>query len=151
MYRPVLKVLFFLIAIKGIGQQQINLNNKATITGRVVDSSSKKPVEYATVTLLAAGTKKIVNGTTANKQGEFEITGIAPGQYTIMIEFIGYQPYTIKRLLEIKKNALVDLKTIFLSASGTELKNVTVVAQQKLIETKIDKIVFNAERDHRYQ
>ncbi|MES1214304.1 MAG: TonB-dependent receptor [Bacteroidota bacterium] len=147
MIKTIATVLLFLISVNAISQQPAKSNNKASITGRVVDSASKKPIEYATITLLAAESKSVMNGTTANKLGEFEITSIDPGLYTLVVEFIGYKTYTQQKLPEIKKNALIDLKTIFLSVSHTELKGVTVVAQQKLIENKIDKMVFNAERD----
>jgi outer membrane receptor protein involved in Fe transport len=134
---------FFLYSIS----QEANTNKKkASITGRVIDSATKKPVEYATITITDDKTGKTANGTTANNQGEFELEGIEPGNYTLVVEFIGYQPYQ-KKLNEIKKNALVDMKTIFLSISHTVLKGVVVTSQQKLIDNKIDKMVFNAEKD----
>ncbi|MES1221614.1 MAG: carboxypeptidase-like regulatory domain-containing protein, partial [Bacteroidota bacterium] len=128
------------------GQEPINANKKATITGRVIDSATRTPIEYATITIIAEGTKNTANGTTANNQGKFELNGIEPGSYTLVVEFIGYQPYR-KKLPEIKKNALIDLKTIPLSLNHTVLKGVVVTSQQKLIENKIDKMVFNAEKD----
>ncbi|MEP7375904.1 MAG: TonB-dependent receptor [Chitinophagaceae bacterium] len=127
-------------------QASANTNDNASIIGRIIDSASKKPIEYATITIVADGNTSITNGTTTNALGEFEITDIKPGRYSVMVEFIGYLVYR-KKLPEIKKNALMDLKTISLAINHTLLKGVLVTSQQKLIENKIDKMVFNAEKD----
>jgi outer membrane receptor protein involved in Fe transport len=134
---------FFLYSISQEGNTS---NKKASITGRIIDSATKKPIEYATITITDYKTKKTAGGTTANNQGEFELEGIEPGNYTLVVEFIGYQPYQ-KKLAEIKKNALIDMKTIVLSVSHTVLKGVVVTSQAKLIDNRIDKMVFNAEKD----
>lgn len=117
------------------------------IIGRVIDSTSKKPMEYATITLTKMGSKKPVNGATSNTNGQFVLSGIDTGSYVVLIESIGYEPYSIDRLIIGKKNTNIDLKRITLLKAQQTLQNVTVVAQRGLIENKIDKMVFNAERD----
>lgn len=146
MTRLLLLSLLTFTVLNGITQVSANANKKAAITGRVIDSALKTPIEYASVTLFANGSKVVANGATSNKQGEFEISGVDPGSYTVVVEFIGYHSWQ-KKLPDIKKNALIDLKTIILATVHTELKGVVVTAQQKLIENKIDKMVFNAEKD----
>ena len=47
------------------GQEPVNASKKATITGRIIDSATKSPIEYATITIIAEGTNKTANGTTA--------------------------------------------------------------------------------------
>ena len=138
-------VLCFFI-FYAISQEGNTTNKKASIIGRIIDSASKKPIEYATITLTDDKTNKTLSGTTSNNQGEFELGDIDPGNYILVVEFIGYKAYR-KRLNEIRKNALVDVKTISLPVSHTELKGVVVTSQQKLIENRIDKMVFNAEKD----
>lgn len=44
-----------------------------TITGKVVDSASKTPLEYATVTLFLKGQPKPVNGGTTDKNSVYTI------------------------------------------------------------------------------
>ncbi|MES1226646.1 MAG: TonB-dependent receptor, partial [Bacteroidota bacterium] len=146
MRRNVLAFLLCFFFFHSISQVTGNLNKKASVRGRVIDSSTKKPFEYATITLADGKTNKTINGTTTNGQGEFELNGIDPGNYTLIIEFIGYEPYR-KKLNDIKKNAIVDVKTILLAVTHLVLKGVVVTSQQKLIENKIDKMVFNAEKD----
>jgi outer membrane receptor protein involved in Fe transport len=146
MTRFLLLLLLTAFILNGTAQVSTNANKKAAIIGRVIDSASKTPIEYASISLYARGSKVVANGATTNKQGEFEINGVEAGSYTLFVEFIGYHSWQ-KKSMEIKKNALIDLKTITLATTQTELKGVVVTAQQKLIENKIDKMVFNAERD----
>ncbi len=59
------------------------------LKGQVADSTSKKPLEYATVTLFTPGNKKPVTGTVTDKAGGFVLGGVKEGSYTVVFEFIG--------------------------------------------------------------
>jgi hypothetical protein len=48
---------------------------------------------------------------------------------------------------EILRNTHKQLEKIYLNKKITRLADVVVIAPQNLIETKIDKMVFNAEKD----
>ena len=133
-----------------IGAKAQNVGKEAgsgKITGKITDSTSKKPMEYATITLTRKGSKKPFTGSTSNASGLFTLTGIDTGSYAILIESIGYQSFTIDKISIAKKNAAIDLKSISMQKSQQTLQNVTVVAQRGLIDNKIDKMVFNADRD----
>ncbi|MBN9297094.1 MAG: TonB-dependent receptor [Filimonas sp.] len=116
------------------------------ITGKVLDKVANTPLEYATISVQEEGSGKTVTGTTSAKDGAFLVTGIAAGSYKLVIEFIGYQQSEIKSVV-VKKNETVDVKTIQLQKAQESLSTVTVTAQAKLVENKIDKMVFNAEKD----
>ena len=128
-------------------QKTENSNGSAEVTGKVSDSLNNLPLEYATITLFKQGDKKAVNGTVTNKGGNFSITNIATGKYKAVIEFIGYTPVTINNINIPQKDFVADIKTIRLSKRNETLQDVTVTATSKLIDNKIDKLVFNAEKD----
>lgn len=132
--------------VRAVAQNTPKETGTGKMVGKVIDSLSKKPMEYATVTLTRAGSKKPINGTTTNNNGQFILTGIDTGNYAILIESIGYASFSIHRTMD-KKNTTLAFKNIALLKSQQSLQNVTVVAQRGLIENKIDKMVFNAERD----
>src|SRR5258706_5991918 len=92
--------------------QEIIKNGK--ITGKVIDSTSKKPIEYATISLFLKGNKKPVNGATSNDAGQFTITGVKGGDYTILIESIGYKSFSLDNIVVNKKNTSVDCNNILL-------------------------------------
>ena len=75
------------------------------------------------------------------------IKDIRNGYFKIVIEYISYKPYTINNVIINQQNLSVDLKTIALVKKAAVLKTVTVTGPEKIIENKIDKIVFNAEND----
>ena len=117
------------------------------ISGRVTDAVSGAPLDYATVTLQQKTDLKPVTGTTTDKTGRFAINDVKAGTYTLIAEFIGYQSYTRENVVVDKNNMVIDIKTISLSKKQATLESVTVTAGKKLIDNRIDKLVYNAERD----
>ena len=122
-------------------------NGSGVITGKVFDSSSNSPLEYATISLFKKGNSKPVDGTTTNGSGHFQLLNVAPETYTIVAEFIGYKPVTISNIVVNEKTDVTDLKTIFLERKVQSLQTVVVTAQGRIVENRIDKMVFNAEKD----
>ena len=116
------------------------------ISGVLVDSSSSKPVEFATVALLSTATNKPINGTTADANGKFTINRIAPGKYRILYTFIGYKDKR-SSVITVDRGGNVNLGTIKLGADVRTLKEVNVVGQAAMIEEKVDRLVYNADKD----
>ncbi len=146
MLRIILTGALLLILISVNAQETNNKNAEGSIAGKVTDSLSKKPVEYATISLFIGGNKKALNGTVTNKEGKYILNAVEPGTYTIVVESIGFLPYAINNISISKKNPNVDLANTALSKNIPLLQNVTVTSNT-LIENKIDKLVFNAEKD----
>jgi outer membrane receptor protein involved in Fe transport len=115
------------------------------IQGTIVDSLSGEKVEFAAVALWTAG--KPIDGTLTTSNGKFKFEGISKGTYRLLISFVGYKPLSINDI-EVKSNAsTVDLKDVFLLGDNLLLDEVKVVAQTALIEDKIDRLVYNADKD----
>ncbi|MCW3111890.1 MAG: TonB-dependent receptor, partial [Segetibacter sp.] len=140
-----LSLIILFIGLVATAQEKSTGNGK--ISGTVIDSVSKKAIEYATISLIDPATGKVVNGTTSSATGTFTITNVSPGIYNVEAEFIGYKARMINQVSIVKRNDVIDLKNIALFATATTLQNVTVTTQGRLIENKIDKMVFNAEKD----
>ncbi len=116
------------------------------ISGIVVDSSLTKAVEYATIALIDKTTKKIIDGTIADDKGRFTLTKVAEGTYNLTVRFIGYADKTISNVT-VGKGDNIDVGVIKLNVSATTLDAVTVTGQKSLIEEKVDRLVYNAEKD----
>ena len=121
--------------------------NGAKLTGKIVDSVNSQPIDYATITLYEDGNSKPFSGATSNSKGVFVIDKLPIGNYHVVYGFIGYQPKTQKGILISKAGSNINLGTIALSVSAEALTAVTVTGQKNLIENKIDKMVYNAEKD----
>ena len=116
------------------------------ISGIVVDSALTKAVEYATIALIDKTTNKPIDGTIADDKGKFSITKVAEGNYLLTIRFIGYADKTIASV-KVGKGDNIDVGVIKLSTSTTTLDAVTVTGEKSLIEEKVDRLVYNAEKD----
>ncbi|HMH23029.1 MAG TPA: TonB-dependent receptor [Puia sp.] len=120
---------------------------KGRITGRIVDSVSHSAIEYATVAVYAQNNTRPVNGATTNEKGVFSLSGLTPGNYTLSIDFIGYQTRSVGPLAYPGKTPVISLGDLLLSKKTDALQSVTVTAPRGLVENKIDKMVYNAEKD----
>ncbi len=141
--------LFSLLTFSFVhAQQQNNIaTGKAGITGRIVDSLARQPVEYASITLFAKKGSPPVNGVVSGNKGSFTLTGLVPGSYFLSIEAIGYATKTVGPFTVSDKTQTLPLGDLLVAKKATDLESVTVVAPRGLIENKIDKLVYNAEKD----
>ncbi len=128
------------------GFEMPTAKGNSKISGYVVDSAMTQAVEYATVALLDKATQKPVDGTIADDKGKFSLTKVAEGEYTLVFRFIGYSPKTIDGI-KIEKGKDIDLGVIKMSINTVMLDAVTVTGEKSLIEEKVDRLVYNAEKD----
>jgi ferric enterobactin receptor len=142
--KKVLLVVFLIFSVGYISAQTKTANS---IVGTVMDGASKQALPYGTVTIFKKGSKKAVTGTTTDKDGNFTLADVPSGIYSIVFENIGYKAFTLNDVDLTKKDAIVDLKNILLNVNQGTLEVVKVVSKTKLIENKLDKLVYNAEKD----
>ncbi|MDQ6764124.1 MAG: TonB-dependent receptor [Bacteroidota bacterium] len=123
--------------------------NKAgfQIKGKLFDSSSSRPLEYATISLFLKNSKTPINGTVTDAKGDFIMDNVAAGVYKLVAEFIGYKSFTLPGLEVSKEHPITETSDIFLAPKTTTLQTINIAGQGNIIENKIDKMVFNAERD----
>jgi hypothetical protein len=141
--------LLVLVSLIAFGQKalaQAPEKGDGRISGTIIDSSTNQPVEFATVALVDPATNKPVDGTVADEKGKFIITKVANGTFRVVVSFIGYENYTQEIALSDRKNE-VDMGTIKLGASVTELDEVVVEGERSLVEEKVDRTIYNAEND----
>ncbi|GAB3994965.1 outer membrane beta-barrel family protein [Spirosoma daeguense] len=116
------------------------------ITGVLTDSSTNQPVEFATIALLNISTNKPIDGTTADAKGQFTLPRLAPGRYRLLYSFIGYKDKR-SSVITIEKGSTINVGSVKLSADVRTLKEVNVVGQAAVIEEKVDRLVYNADKD----
>jgi ferric enterobactin receptor len=120
---------------------------KGRISGVVVDSISGEALEFATLVLLQTNDGQQLNGGITEPDGSFKITDVKNGTYDLDISFIGYESRLIKGVKTTLEKPDLDLGTIYLAPSGLQLDEVTVTEEVALVENRIDKLVYNAEKD----
>lgn len=118
-----------------------------SVSGIVIDSLNQKPVDYATISLFKNGTPAPVNGGLTDTKGNFKINNVPPGEYRIQIDFVGYSRKTISGLVLSSGKPNKNIGQVIISPNANMLAAVQITGQQALIENRIDKLVFNAEKD----
>ena len=109
-----LSVLFILFAIGSFAQQGI-------IKGRVYDEISNEALIGATI--LIEGT---TNGVTADLDGNYELKGLTPGLYNLVVSFIGYETQTIFEVQVFNSKSVV--YDIAMKRSSDLLEEVVIVS-----------------------
>ncbi|GAA4470620.1 outer membrane beta-barrel family protein [Nibrella saemangeumensis] len=117
------------------------------ITGVIIDSTTRNPVEYASVALINPTTNKPIDGTVCDDKGRFTLTKVADGEYRLLISFIGYRNQIIPNIKIDRRNDAINLGNIILAPEVRTLQEVTVTGQAAMIEEKVDRLVYNAEKD----
>lgn len=134
-------LIFFTIMAAGAYAQ-----GNSKITGAVIDSLTKKPVEFANVALALPSSPAPIDGTVCDEKGEFTLSKVAAGNYELFISFIGFETKVITVTIGDKKET-VDIGRIIISPTPQILEAVTVEGQKALIEERVDRMVYNAEND----
>lgn len=113
----------------------------------VIDADNDAPIEYANVVLYSARDSSLISGGITNTQGLAVIKQIPFGMYYITVDFIGYNKQIKSGVKITPKQHIVDLGIIKLKQSVELLDNVTIAADRKHIEYKIDKKIVNVSQD----
>jgi outer membrane receptor for ferrienterochelin and colicins len=113
------------------------------ITGTVIEKMGKRPLEYATVTLINPKNAKVVAGGITNPKGDFDID-VVPGIYTIKLEFISFKSVLLKDQ-NLKKST--NLGIVALAEDISQLNEVVIRAEKSTVEIKLDKKVYNVGQD----
>ena len=130
----------------GFGKNNSKDYFKGNIGGKVIDSNTGKPLEFASISLNNIRWNKIVEGTITDANGKFFMDKIRSGKYQISVSFIGYDNQIIDFELT-KKKPDVRLDNILLVANSEMLSEVRIEEERPIYESKIDKIIYNAEND----
>ena len=117
--------------------------NQFNVFGKIIDSESGEPLEYATVTILKVEENSVVTGGITDKDGIFNIP-TSKGDYNILIEYISFKNYTINNL-SVNENK--DLGLISLIMDVEALDAVEIIAEETTVEIKLDKKIYTVGQD----
>lgn len=142
------------------GMQGRNMN-VGRIYGKVIDNSTGKGLEFATVRLMTtkfdsiskAPKQNLVTGQITQSNGEFNLEQVPVfGKLTLIISAIGYQTYEQSIAFEKPVQGKMpvfekDLGNIRIKQDSVMLKEVVVDGSEPLVKMAIDKKVFNVEKN----
>ncbi len=112
------------------------------IYGKIIDFQSRKPMEYATVSLYQVDRDELITGTISDANGRFELIKLPVGNYKLKISFIGYQELVISDIQLNIETPVQNMHDITVSASVI-LDEVVIDGTSPTISYEIDKKVID--------
>ena len=120
------------------------------VQGEILDSTSMKPIEYASVSLVDLEHNELVTGGLSDKNGRLNITEIPLGKYVAVIEFMGYEKKEVGPLNIYPGpggGIRQSIGTVKMNISTLNMAAVDVVGDESTFIQTIDKKIFNVGRD----
>lgn len=112
------------------------------IHGKVMDSA-KKPVDYATISLLKAQDSSLIKVVFSDERGTYAFDNIKNGQYIVKASMIGFPDVRSEVINLSSENMELYIEDLIMSLRATSLQEVMVTGQRPLIERKADMLVVN--------
>ncbi len=114
------------------------------VYGKVLDSDTRKPAEFATVTIYRRDS--LLSGTIVRSNGDFSVAKLPLGPLRVVVSFIGYTPLEEQVVLNRERIEL-DMGNIALQPDRKLLKEVEVVGDRNTMVMQVDRRVFNVDKD----
>ncbi|HEY9169939.1 MAG TPA: outer membrane beta-barrel family protein [Lutibacter sp.] len=138
------KLLLLLIILSPIFSfSQKNTNPTYTITGKIIDAVSKKPLEDATIIFKSVDSNLIKYGGITNQKGNFSID-VEKETYNVTVEFISYETKNLN-ISTITRDLNVGI--IEMELDTEILSEIEIIGEKKTLELKPNKIVYNVDKD----
>jgi len=117
-----------LLCIVGLATRSL-AGTTGALAGKVTDVSTGEVLPGVNIVIVGSG-----RGGVSNTKGEYSITGVTPGKYTVRASLIGYKPIEAKNI-EIE----ADQTTIFnfrLASTDIEVEGVTAYGERPIVDTR---------------
>lgn len=117
---------------------------QTTLTGRVLDKLTSRPVEFASVALFAPGDSlTALGGTLSDSTGRFVLSGLNAGEYVVKLAFVGYKNARLAPV-RVVRGQTTDLGDVALEAGAQLLEAVTIRGQKADLLVKSDRQTYRA-------
>jgi outer membrane cobalamin receptor len=137
--------LFELFLSINIYAQPAKMPAIAKVYGKVIDASTKKPLEFATVSVFNVR-DSLLGGALVKSNGDFEIDKLPFGPAKVKIQFIGFEPITQQVILK-PGNVAFDMGNIKLEVNAKVLKEVVIEGEKSNVILGIDRRIYNVDKD----
>lgn len=115
-----------------------------TIKGTVIDSATKAPISFVTVTLQDAATKQAIKSGLTQDNGSFSISAPEGKTHQVTFVFIGYANKTVQLTGTGKE---INVGKVALFATSKQLQDVSITAVKPLVKQEIDRISYDVQAD----
>lgn len=117
------------------------------VMGTVVDSETGKPVSYAVISVIKVKDQTIAGGGYTDDKGYFLLENLPLGLIKLKVTFIGYLEAQTDSFMLLPKAPEKFFEKISLKPNSKQIQTVEVAADKNLLQTGIDKKVYNVDKD----
>jgi len=145
------KSIYLLVMIVGLAISISDKSHAATgtwtgsISGKVMDSHSSEPMEFATVSVYTSDSV-LVKGNITSMDGSFSLT-LPEGTYDVVVQFISYEKAVIEDIELSPATRDIDVGSISISPNTELINEVTVKGEKSEMVIRLDKKIFNVGKD----
>lgn len=143
MYK-ILKTIFALFIVSLGVTASAQINKKITISGSIIDSLTRQPVEFASVAIYKKTDNSLVTGTITNPKGEF-IFELSPAKYIFKTSFVGYKSKTVP--VDFTNTLIGKIEPIELTNSSVSIDEVQVTGNRVEKQISIEKTKINVSQN----
>jgi len=114
------------------------------LTGKILDKVDDKPIEYGSLILYNQSDSAMVDGAVSTMSGQFQIKEIKPGNYYLLVKFLGYESKTVEKLT-LNGEEQFNLGSIYLEPNSEMLQELDITGDKLTALHQIDRKVYAAE------
>jgi len=144
------KILFFIrgllcfFILMLLGEATNAQQGSSMVSGTVLETTTKQPIEFATIEILHSTDSSIIKTAITDRKGKFIIENLVAGKFILRCSFIGFEKLVMPFTINQKKENLGAIEITSLSKS---LSNVVVTSRKSILNTSIDRKVYNVSQD----
>jgi outer membrane receptor protein involved in Fe transport len=114
------------------------------IRGIITDKDTGERIPFATIAVYSADETSPVTGDVSDGDGNFSIVGLPPGNYRLVISFIGYEATEMQDVAISSRTPAADIGTVHLIQAATDLDEVEVTTMARTSSSRIDRTTYRA-------
>ena len=115
---------------------------QGTVKGKILDRQKSEPLGFVNIKVTEQGSDKFAGGGITDAGGNFNVTGLKDGKYTLTLTFMGYKDVT--RQFEITPTKRdVQFKLLYMAEDTKQLNEVTVTGQRATMKLEVDRKSFD--------
>lgn len=130
-------IIFFLLCLCGYtGWAQ------GTVKGKILDRQKSEPLGFVNIKVTEQVSDKFVGGGITDAGGNFNVSGLKDGKYTLSLTFMGYKDVTRQFEITPAKRE-VQFKLLYMAEDAKQLNEVTVTGQRATMKLEVDRKSFD--------
>lgn len=112
------------------------------VKGKILDRQKSEPLGFVNIKVTKQGSDKFAGGGITDAGGNFNVSGLKDGKYTLSLTFMGYKDVTRQFEITPAKRE-VQFKLLYMAEDAKQLNEVTVTGQRATMKLEVDRKSFD--------